>query len=149
MNDKDKKKLIEEVNTLMEIKSGNIVKYESYVVSKSKMCIYIVTEYCSGGNLEEYLNLNRQQGTKVQEKAIWKIFSEVVAAVEEIHNDKKGVILHRDIRPTSIFLDKNKSVKLGNFNFLRRLAPEEQFAQTTLNNTYYRSPEQICEGKFT
>ena len=49
----------------------------------------------------------------------------MVTAVDEIHNDKKGIILHRDIGPTSIFLDKNNNVKLGNFNLLKRLSPEE------------------------
>lgn len=69
--------------------------------------------------------MNRDKGLSIEEKAIWKIFSEVVTAVDEIHNDKKGVILHRDIRPSNIFLDKSNNVKLGNFNLIKRLSPEE------------------------
>ena len=60
----------------------------------------------------------------MEEKAIWKIFAQVVLAVSEIHNDKNGAIMHRNIGPSSIFLDKDRNVKLGNFSFIRRLDPE-------------------------
>lgn len=59
----------------------------------------------------------------MEEKAIWKIFSQVVLAVSEIHNDKSGAIIHRNIGPSSIFLDKDNNMKLGNFSFLKRLDP--------------------------
>lgn len=123
MSDKDKKNITEEVNLLRNIKSNNIVRYENYVVDKADANLYVVMEYCSGESLEDYLQLNRENRTLLEEKAIWKIFSEVVSAVNEIHNDPQGAILHRDIMPQNILLDKNNTVKLTNFSLLRRLNP--------------------------
>ena len=88
-------------------------------------------------------------GSKLEEKAIWKIFSQVVLAVDEIYHDKRGVIIHRNIGPKTIFLDKDNNVKLGNFNFIKRLDPTEKFAETFLPTTQYQSPEQITSGIFT
>ena len=41
--------------------------------------------------------------------------------MHEIHNDPQGAILHRDIKPKNILLDKDSNVKLGNFSLLKRL----------------------------
>jgi serine/threonine protein kinase len=63
MNDKDKKNITEEVNLLRNIKSNNIVRYENYFIDKSDANLYVVMEYCSGESLEDYLELNRKNGT--------------------------------------------------------------------------------------
>jgi NIMA (never in mitosis gene a)-related kinase len=72
-----------------------------------------------------------------------------VSAVNEIHNDPQGTILHRDIKPKNIMLDKNSTVKLTNFSLLRRLNPEEEFSMTFISGSYYRSPEQITSGIYS
>ena len=51
MTEKEKKKLIEEVNILLNVKCNNIVRYYTYLLDKENMDIYIVMEYCSGGSL--------------------------------------------------------------------------------------------------
>lgn len=106
-------------------------------------------EFCSGGSLDDYLKMNRENKTLIEEKVIWKIFAEVVSAVNEIHYDPQGAILHRDIKPKNILLDSDNNVKLGNFSLLRRLDPEEEFALTYTSGCYYKSPEQIVSGIFS
>ena len=123
MSKKDKKRLIEEVNILLKVRCNHIVKYYNYNLDKEKLNLYIIMEYCEGGSLLDFIERKRKEGNRLDEKAIWKIFSQVVLAVNEIHNDKNGVILHRNIGPSSIFLDKDYNVKLGNFSLLRRLDP--------------------------
>lgn len=75
MTEKDKRSVIEEVNLLMNVKSNHIIRYECFVVDKRQSCLYVAMEYCSGQNLQDYLNLNKANNTYLEEKNIWKIFT--------------------------------------------------------------------------
>ena len=70
-------------------------------------------------------------------------------ALKDIHKNKKGIILHRNIQPKSIFINNNNAIKLGNFKFVKKLDTEEQFATTFLTDIYYLSPEQLEDCIFT
>jgi serine/threonine protein kinase len=51
MNDKEKQQLINEVNILRELKHENIVRCFDKFVDKRNTSIYLVMEYCKGGDL--------------------------------------------------------------------------------------------------
>ena len=80
--------------------------------SRSKIGIfilYIQMEYCEGSTLE---SLIEQHPYRELESTKWRIFSQIAEALYYLHN--KGLI-HRDLKPQNIFLDKNYNVKLGDF----------------------------------
>ena len=66
-------------------------------------------------------------------------------ALYECHRRKEGRILHRDLKPGNVFLDKNQNVKLGDFGLSRVLSKESMYAYTHVGTPYYMSPEQINE----
>lgn len=51
LEDKEIHQLINEVNILRELKHENIVRCYDKIVDKKNMTLYIVMEYCSGGDL--------------------------------------------------------------------------------------------------
>lgn len=51
MNEKEKKQLVAEVNILRELKHPNIVRYCDRIIDKSRSSIYIVMEFCEGGDI--------------------------------------------------------------------------------------------------
>ena len=85
-------------------------------------------EYCEEGSLDRLLQTKRKEDKFLKERIVWDLFSNVVIAIYEIHNDKKGLIVHRNIKPASILLSSSDEVKLGNFGFAKRLDSEENFA---------------------
>ena len=51
MSEREKQLLVSEVNILRELRHPNITRYYDRVIDKDKAKLYIVMEYCSGGDL--------------------------------------------------------------------------------------------------
>jgi NIMA (never in mitosis gene a)-related kinase len=98
---------VAEVNILRDLKHPNIVKYLDRIIDKQNSKIYIIMEYCEGGDLANFLKKIKKEKEEFPEDAIWKILSQIIMALYEIHKRKEGKILHRDIKPANIFLDAN------------------------------------------
>ncbi|KAM3145555.1 Serine/threonine-protein kinase Nek2 [Paramecium bursaria] len=147
MNEKEKQQLISEVNILSELKHPNIIRYYDRIIEKQSQKVFIIMEYCEGGDLALFLKKLKKSNEYLPEDAIWKIFSQVVLALNEIHK-RKEKILHRDIKPANIFLDSNQNVKLGDFGLARMMGVESEYAQTSVGTPYYMSPEIIDEHKY-
>jgi len=50
-----KQNLVLEVNLLRELRHDNIVRYYDRVVDKTRSVLYIIMEYCEGGDLASYI----------------------------------------------------------------------------------------------
>ena len=55
MGEKEKMQLVAEVNILRDIRHTNVVRYYERVIDKENMRLYIVMEYCDGGDLTTVL----------------------------------------------------------------------------------------------
>jgi len=51
MSDKEKQHIVAEVNILRDLKHPNIVRYYDRIVDKKNTKIYIIMEYCEGGDI--------------------------------------------------------------------------------------------------
>ena len=148
MKEKYKHHISSEINILKELHHPNIVKYYDRIIDKENTKIYIVMEYCPGGDLSQLIKRCRQSKQYINEDIIWKIFSQVVSALYACHTNKLGKILHRDIKPSNVFLDNENNVKLGDFGLSLQLNKEMNFAYSNVGTPYYMSPEQVDENKY-
>ena len=147
MKEKYKHHISSEINILKELHHPNIVKYYDRIIDKENTKIYIIMEYCPGGDLSQLIKRCRHQKQYMNEDIIWKIFSQVVSALYACHTNKSGKILHRDIKPSNVFLDNDNNVKLGDFG-LSLMLNKEMFAYSNVGTPYYMSPEQVDENKY-
>ena len=148
MSEKDRNRIVQEVNILRELHHPNIVKYYDRIIDKKNTKLYIVMEYCPGGDLSQLIKRNRKTKQYFSEDIIWKIFSQVASALYACHTHKDGKILHRDIKPSNIFIDQENNIKLGDFGLSRILNNDISFAVSRVGTPYYMSPEQIDELKY-
>jgi serine/threonine protein kinase len=163
MSDKEKQMLVSEVNILRELKHPNIVRYydrsivpsgcsccccpnkaHRRVINKETTKIWIIMEFCERGDLWSEIRRHRKAGTRFLEKQVWDIAFQLLLALYDCHS-RPEKILHRDIKPANIFIDRNGTVKLGDFGLARVLGKESFFAHTNVGTPFYMSPEQINE----
>ena len=61
MTEAEKKMLVSEVNLLRELKHPHIVRYYDRIIDRSNTTIYIVMEYCEGGDLGALIARHRRE----------------------------------------------------------------------------------------
>ncbi|CAG8665304.1 8235_t:CDS:2, partial [Gigaspora margarita] len=160
MNEKERNQLSAEFSILCELDHPNIVRYYGRHVDKINCMIYIIMEYCEGGDLSSIIKKCKKEGTFLSENTIWHFFTQILRALHECHygygKNKCGsnhsqqhiTILHRDIKPDNVFLGSDNKLKLGDFGLSRKLNLDREFAQTYVGTPYYMSPELITESHY-
>ena len=61
MSDREKQLLVSEVNILRELRHPNITRYYDRVIDKDRARLFIVMEYCSGGDLATMIRSRKKQ----------------------------------------------------------------------------------------
>jgi len=141
MTEKEKDEAMREVEVLAKMQHPYIVAYkESFEHDKN---LYIVMDYCEGGDLYTVIQEHAQKGKYFSEDLILDWFVQICLALKHVHDRK---ILHRDIKSQNIFLTKGNNVKLGDFGIAKILKNTVDLAKTCIGTPYYLSPE-ICENK--
>lgn len=104
--------------------------------------LYIITEYCHGGDLLSLL-LNTQQ--QLSWKFRLKIALQAIAAISYLHEKK---LLHRDVKSSNILLDSNWNCKVSDFGMSREYAGDS--ARMTICGTdAYMAPEMLFDEEYT
>ncbi|CAN9507823.1 unnamed protein product [Ophioblennius macclurei] len=145
MAESEKQMLVSEVNLLRELKHPNIVRYYDRIIDRTNTTLYIVMEYCEGGDLSSLISRCIKERRYLEEQFILRVMAQLTLALKECHrrSDSRATVLHRDLKPANIFLDAKQNVKLGDFGLARILNHDTSFAKTFVGTPYYMSPEQI------
>ncbi|TIA72143.1 hypothetical protein E3P81_02947 [Wallemia ichthyophaga] len=158
MSDRDRKQIVAEVNILRELDHTNIVAYHERYVDREGGMLYILMEFCGGGDLQSIIKSCKRSNTLLPEDTIWSYISQLAGALDHCHR-RGGVvgggqklerrpsqhdvaaanqqILHRDLKPEN---DNSGNLKLGDFG-LSKATQIGEFAKTYVGTPYYMSPE--------
>ncbi|XP_065175331.1 serine/threonine-protein kinase Nek2-like [Sycon ciliatum] len=150
MSEDERRMLVSEVNVLRELRHEHIVRYHDRVQDKTTSTLFIVMEYCEGGDLAKRIDRRkkRRQGG-FDEPFVWRVLYQLASALSLCHHRKQGgSILHRDIKPANVFLDDKENIKLGDFGLARILGHDTSMAKTFVGTPYYMSPEQVLHDRY-
>ena len=75
MSDKEKQQVVGEVNILRELTHPNVVKYYDRIIDKKKTKIYIIMEYCEGGDIATLIKHCKRDRDFVAEDLVWRIMT--------------------------------------------------------------------------
>ncbi|XP_068099551.1 serine/threonine-protein kinase ULK1 isoform X2 [Hyperolius riggenbachi] len=136
-----------EIKILKELKHENIVAlYDFQELANS---LYLVMEYCNGGDLADYLHTMRT----LSEDTIRLFLQQIAGAMKMLHS--KGII-HRDLKPQNILLSctggrrsnpNNIRIKIADFGFARYLQ-NNMMAATLCGSPMYMAPEVIMSQHY-
>jgi len=119
-----------EIKIMHKLFHNNIVRIFNYYLYPSKVTGFILMDYIDGENIESYLNSSPEE--------INNLFGQTIDAFSYL---EKFNILHRDIRPKNILITKEKTVKIIDFGFGKRVLSSNDFDKSISLNWLYEKPD--------
>lgn len=105
------KSIQKEVKLLESLHHPNTINY--YTSFKENNNYYIIIEYMNGKTLETVIEENIKNNIFLEEKKIWELLIQCLNGIFYLHINKK--IIHRDIKPDNLILDKDNVLKISDF----------------------------------
>jgi len=127
--------LLHEINLLTFLRHPNLVLFLGCCLAESP--IMFISEYMSGGDLEQYYR-DKRDGNEGKpwapnEKLVHRWSVQILHALNFLHNCAQPVI-HRDLKPPNLLLTDNHDVKVTDFGISKvtdmRLLPSATISTT-------------------
>ena len=142
----------QEVNFLQKLNHKHLTMYRSSHVETSSLTLFIILEYCDGGDLGTRIDKqaalrSRKSGdaadAKVpfEETRVVTWLAQCASALAYCHHELK--LLHRDIKPANVLLTRDDDIKIADFGLSKSLTASNMQAHTQLGTPLYMSPE-VC-----
>lgn len=126
--------LEQEISIMKRITHENVVRLFGTFTSKNN--IYLVLEYCGGGDLQLFIRKNK----RLEEPVARRFLIQLARGLHYLHSED---IIHRDIKPQNLLLSESSSnavIKFADFGFAKHLH-EASMAQTPCGTPLYMAPE--------
>uniref|UniRef100_A0A0D9Z562 Protein kinase domain-containing protein n=1 Tax=Oryza glumipatula TaxID=40148 RepID=A0A0D9Z562_9ORYZ len=123
LSSKLRESLLSEVDILRRIRHPNVIALHESIRDGGK--IYLVLEYCRGGDLHSYLQQHKRML-------------------------RENNVVHRDLKPQNILLvanNENSLLKIADFGFAKFLEPSS-LAETLCGSPLYMAPEVMQAQKY-
>ena len=147
IGDKEKSKILNDIKTLKTIDHPNIISLKNAYYSEDNKFLYVISEYADCGDLQMKLDEQIEKKEYFDGNVLLNWFMQICFALKYIH---KKNILHRNIKPSNIFLmkqDEDNFAKLGDFGVAKILNPSLKHTKTRIESSpKYQAPE-ILEKK--
>jgi serine/threonine protein kinase len=128
------KYVMAERNIMSSVKHPFIVSLRYSFQTNNKL--YLVEDYCSGGNLKSILLREK----KFSEELSRMYICEIILALEELHRKD---IIYRDLKPENVVLDSQGHALLTDFGLSKQDVIENDSAHSFCGTVSYLAPEML------
>ncbi|XP_071930607.1 probable LRR receptor-like serine/threonine-protein kinase At1g53430 isoform X2 [Coffea arabica] len=133
---------INEIGTNFALQHPNLVRVLGSCAEQSQLLI--VYEYMENNSLEQALFGSAEVKSRLNWLIRVKICHDVAKGLAYIHEESRLKIVHRDIKPTNILLDKDFTAKISDFGFAKHSEDENPHITTRIAGSRgYMSPEYL------
>eukprot|EP00927_Polykrikos_kofoidii_P049181 TRINITY_DN43290_c0_g1_i1.p1 TRINITY_DN43290_c0_g1~~TRINITY_DN43290_c0_g1_i1.p1 ORF type:complete len:895 (-),score=151.55 TRINITY_DN43290_c0_g1_i1:93-2777(-) len=129
-----------EVGLLQSLDHAHLIKYYTHFAHDGDL--YVVMEHASGGTLAQKVEAARTSGSPIEERLLWRWLYDAASALAYLHRRR---VLHRDVKPSHIFLGEGNQAKLGDFGLSKAMSTKTLCAFSCVGTPFYMSPE-IVKG---
>ncbi|CAD8143907.1 unnamed protein product [Paramecium pentaurelia] len=132
--------IVSEIEIMKKINDSHVVKLLDVLQSANNT--YIITEFCNGGDLREFIKARKV----IPEDEALKILKDLLQGIKALL--KQGII-HRDIKPANI-LKHDSQFKITDFGFAKQIDQNLDTIMCSLVGTpLYMSPQILKRGKYS
>ena len=124
------------INVLSKINNEYLIKY--YYSFMENNIFNILMEYVGDNDLKKFIQNYKDKDEFIDEKIIRDIVIQICKGLKEIHDNK---IIHRDLTPDNIFIDKNNKIKIGDFGTSKITTTSNNYSKTQIGKFNYLAPE--------
>ncbi|KAJ4800686.1 Serine/threonine-protein kinase [Rhynchospora pubera] len=138
---KGKEQLKNELYLLAKLKHRNLVKLKGFCVQQQE--IMLCYEFMQNNSLDRMLFRLPEGASELNWEQRYKILQGISSGLLYLHEDNGDIVIHRDVKPGNILLDRKMVPKISDFG-LARLYEEERsfFPNTSIVGTLgYMAPE--------
>eukprot|EP00960_Hanusia_phi_P073547 768035-Hanusia_phi.AAC.4 len=134
---------LQEARMLFLLRHPRIVQLHDFYSQSTS--IFLVLEYCDGGDLAKQIQDKSRAGGKCfEEETVFKWWYQLLDGLDFCH--EQGV-LHRDIKPSNLLLDSNSDLKLADFSVAALL--EAPPAPERVGSRRYMAPEVVEDLRYS
>lgn len=145
LNEVFKKFLDAEIKVLQQLQHPHLVRYFHHLVNYESRSIFVIMEYCEGGDLAQLIAKAEIENKRFEERYIWRVLFQICNALCMCYKkSKQSILLQLDIRPANIFLDTKGNAKLVDFGLSRLLRRGEE----SIGTSHDTSTEIIKSSKY-
>jgi len=143
-----KREFLNEVATISAVQHRNLVKlYGCCVEEEERLLVY---EYLENNSLGRALFGPIQSRLNLDWPVRFNICLEVARGLTYLHEESRIKILHRDIKPNNILLDKHLNPKIADFGLAKLYDAEKSHISTGVAGTIgYLAPEYALRGRLS
>ena len=140
LKEEEKENIKNMINIINKINNEYIIKY--YDIFEEENKFNVLMEYGGEINLKQYIEMNYKKNELIEENIIKDIILQICIGIKEIH---KNNIIHRDLTPDNIFINKNNKIKIGDFDISKI---NKDYVKTQIGKIQYLAPEIILGNKY-
>ncbi|SAM02626.1 hypothetical protein [Absidia glauca] len=129
---------IREISLLKELKNQNIVRL--YDVLHKERKLILVFEYLDS-DLKKFLDSN---GGDIDELTIKQMMYQLLKGIAFCHEHR---VLHRDLKPQNLLINKKGELKLGDFGLARAFGIPVRSYSRDVVTLWYRAPDVLMGSK--
>uniref|UniRef100_A0A6G1S556 non-specific serine/threonine protein kinase n=1 Tax=Aceria tosichella TaxID=561515 RepID=A0A6G1S556_9ACAR len=143
-------RIYNEIKCLKKLKHKNIARL--YQVFETETVIYLVLEYCQGGELFDYI----VKKNRLNENESAQILFDLMRVLDFIHING---FAHRDLKPENVLFDERHQIKLIDFGLAANCSADNMAANknqaplgqlsTCCGSITYAAPEVIAGGVYS
>lgn len=128
---------LREIKLLHDVYHQNVVRIFNYHIYPEKLTGYILMEYIDGTDLDDYAKENPEK--------LADVFNQTIRGF--CHLETRN-ILHRDIRPMNLMVNKDGTVKIIDLGFGKRVEISDDFEKSISLNWWCEPPNEFATSNY-
>ncbi|GAB1605189.1 serine/threonine-protein kinase ULK3-like isoform X1 [Argonauta hians] len=140
LNKRSTENLLTEIELLKKLKHEHIVELKDF--QWDDKFIYLIMEYCTGGDLSYFLKKKRA----LPELVVRRFLQQIALAIHFLWSNN---VAHMDLKPQNILLTSsmNPVLKIADFGFAKHILEGTEL-HSMRGSLLYMAPEILCKRKY-